>query len=119
MNDIELGLNIRKIRELKSLSQQNLADEIGTSQKNLSRIEKGELSPTFSILTKICDALKIKLTELLNFNEQIVFNSYTENQNGGEFFAYNNTEIKHVEQLYQKLLEEKERTIQLLLQAKK
>lgn len=115
MTDIELGTNIRKIRELKGFSQQNLADEVSISQKSLSRIENGKISPTFNVLIKIANALKIKLNELLEFNEQYIFNSYTLNQQGGEYFAYNNTDVKQIESLYIKLLEEKERTIKLLM----
>jgi transcriptional regulator with XRE-family HTH domain len=115
MTDIELGNNIRKIRELKGFTQQNLADEIDVSQKSLSRIENGQISATFSTILKICAALNVKLNELLEFNEQYIFNSYTLNQQGGEYIAYNNTEVKQIETLYEKMLEEKERTIQILM----
>ncbi len=115
MTDIELGTNIRKLRELRGYTQQNLADEINISQKSLSRIENGTISPTFSTLSKISNVLNLKLHELLNFNDHFIFNSYTLNQQGGEYFAYNNTEIKQIENLYNKLLDEKERTIQILI----
>lgn len=114
MKNKELGQNIRKIRELKGFSQQNIADSIETTQKQLSRIENGQTSPSFEVLQKICDSLGIGLNELLDFNENIIFNSFTTNQQGGKFIAYNNTEIEKVEQLYLKLLTEKDKIIALL-----
>lgn len=114
MTNQELGENVRKIRELKGFSQQNLADEIMVDQKTVSRIEKGVLSPKFELLVKISNALSVSLSQLLAFNESMVFNSYTQHQQGGHFFAYNNTEIDKVEQLYKQLLKEKDEMIALL-----
>ena len=109
-----LGENVRKIRELKGFSQQNLADEIKVDQKTISRIEKGELSPKFETLVSISKALSISLSQLLAFNENMVFNNYSQHQQGGQFVAYNNTEIDKVEELYKQLLKEKDEVIALL-----
>jgi len=97
MTNNELGENIRKIRELKGFSQQNLADEIRMDQKTISRIEKGELSPKFETLVGIAKALSVSLSQLLAFNDNLIFNNYIQEQHGGKFVAYNNTEIEKVE----------------------
>ncbi len=68
MTNQELGDSIRKIRELKSFSQQNLADETGVDQKTISRIEKGTLSPKFELLVKIAKTLGVNVSQLLSFN---------------------------------------------------
>jgi transcriptional regulator with XRE-family HTH domain len=68
MTNQELGENVRKIRELKGFSQQNLADEIKVDQKTISRIEKGDLSPKFETLVAISKAL----CKLNNENRQIL-----------------------------------------------
>jgi len=114
MTNIELGENVRKIRELKGFSQQNLADEIKVDQKTISRIEKGELSPKFETLVAISKALSINISQLLSFNENLIFNNYSQYQQGGQFVAYNNTEIEKVEELYKQLLKEKDEVIALL-----
>jgi transcriptional regulator with XRE-family HTH domain len=114
MTNQELGENVRKIRELKGFSQQNLADEIKVDQKTISRIEKGELSPKFETLVSISKALSISLSQLLSFNENMIFNNYIQAQHGGSFVAYNNTEIEKVENLYKQLLKEKDEVIALL-----
>ena len=111
---MDIGENIRKVRDLKGFSQQALAESIGLSQKQLSRIETNQVSPTFDTLEKICEALGITLKNLLQFNEDLVFNNVVETQNGGEFIAYNNTDIKHIENLYKQLLAEKDKIISML-----
>jgi len=116
MTDVELGENIRKTRELRGISQQFLADALAVSQKNISRIETGQSSPTFNHLMKICSVLEVDLKVILDFDEKFVFNNIINNQNGtvGEFIAYNNTEVEKLEKLYEKLLVEKDEIIQLL-----
>ena len=111
---MDIGENIRKVRDLKGFSQQALAESIGLSQKQLSRIETNQVSPTFDTLEKICEALGITLKNLLQFNEDLVFNNVVETQNGGEFIAYNNTDIKQIENLYKQLLAEKDKIISML-----
>ena len=111
---MDIGENIRKVRDLKGFSQQALAESIGLSQKQLSRIETNQVSPTFDTLEKICEALGITLKNLLQFNEDLVFNNVVETQNGGEFIAYNNTDIKQIENLYKQLLVEKDKILSML-----
>lgn len=41
--DVSLGLNIRKIRELKDFSQQYIADKLSISQSSYSDIENGKV----------------------------------------------------------------------------
>jgi transcriptional regulator with XRE-family HTH domain len=114
MTNQELGENIRKIRELKGFSQQNLADEITMDQKTISRIEKGDLSPKFETLVAISKALSVNLSHLLSFNENMIFNNYNQYQQGGHFAAYNNTDVEKVEELYKQLLKQKDDMIEVL-----
>lgn len=110
---IEIGKNIRNIRDVRGISQQYLSEKIGISQKQLSRIENEKISPTLALLERICETLEVRLSDILHFNEHLVFNNYNQNH-GGEFGVYNNTEVKQIEQLYKQLLQEKERIIAFL-----
>tara|TARA_R110002072_G_C7776840_1_gene519689 strand:+ start:99 stop:467 length:369 start_codon:yes stop_codon:yes gene_type:complete len=109
-----IGKNIRKLRELKEFSQGVLSKGIGISQKQLSRIESGDASPSYDNLVAISDFLDISLQQLLNFDENIIFNNNPTHQQGGEYIAYNNTEIKFVTELYERLLLEKDKIIHKL-----
>lgn len=114
MTNIELGENIRKIRELKGFSQQNLGDEIKVNQKTISRIEKGEISPKFETLVSISKVLSVNINQILSFNESLIFNNYNQYQQGGNYNTHINTEIEKVEELYKLLLKEKDEVISLL-----
>jgi transcriptional regulator with XRE-family HTH domain len=83
-------------------------------QKTISRIEKGEISPKFETLVSVSKSLSVSLSKLLSFNENLIFNNYIQEQHGGQFVAYNNTEIEKVEELYKQLLKEKDEVIALL-----
>ncbi len=61
----KLGTTIRYHREnYTSLSQSKLAVEIGLSDNQVGRIERGESNPTFRTLFKIAKAMN---TEVINF----------------------------------------------------
>ena len=56
---------IRERREALGMSQQALADEIGTSQPQIDRLEKGERKLTQGWLEKLAPALKMPMADLL------------------------------------------------------
>lgn len=59
---IALGATIRRIREeTTDFSQFKLAIEIGMSENQIRRIEKGQSNPTVKTLTRIANALKVDI----------------------------------------------------------
>ncbi len=48
-------MRIKELRENLSLSQEGLAKEVNTSQRNIGRWENGENEPTYSQLIKLAD----------------------------------------------------------------
>ncbi len=62
----KIGLKIRSIREGKNLSIMDLADVLDIEYNNLIRIEKGRTNPTIITLYKICQALNVKLPEIVD-----------------------------------------------------
>lgn len=59
---IRLGATIRRIREeTTDFSQSKLAIEIGISENQVGRIERGESNPTVKTLLKIASALKVDI----------------------------------------------------------
>ncbi len=61
---IKLGENLRKIRNERKLSQQELADNCNVDKSTIYRIEKGQINPTITTVINICDVLKIDIFEL-------------------------------------------------------
>ncbi len=65
---IIVGKQIQKIRESKSISQQDLAAKCNFEKSNMSRLEAGRVNPTLSTLGKVANALDVTLAELFAFS---------------------------------------------------
>jgi len=61
------GKNLRAVREGKGLSQEEVAKLSKISTTHYAGIERGEENPTFSVIESICNALKIKSSQVLPF----------------------------------------------------
>ncbi len=68
MEDITflVAQNLKRIRDERKLSLDKLADLTGVSKSMLGQIERGESSPTISVVWKIANGLKISFTSLLS-----------------------------------------------------
>ena len=66
MSDInkEVGLNIRKIREDKQLSQEKLATLADLHRTYIGQIERGEKNIGLKNIEKIAKALKVHIKDL-------------------------------------------------------
>lgn len=67
MTDInkDVGLNIRRIREEKGLSQEKLAFQAELHRAYIGQIERGEKNIGLKNLEKIAKALKVSVKDLL------------------------------------------------------
>ncbi len=59
-----IGLLLQLKRVKRRLQQNEVATRAGLSRERLSRIEAGRIDPRWSDITKITDALGIKVPEL-------------------------------------------------------
>ena len=68
---------LRENRLKKGYSQEYLADMLGISQSQFSKLEKGEVYFRINGLSKIIELLEINPLELIDFNEkeQVFINS--------------------------------------------
>lgn len=60
------GTVIRKIREMKKLSQEEVARQMGISQNAYSKIESNQTQLTINHIKKISKILDVSIFELLN-----------------------------------------------------
>ena len=93
-----LGHKIKKLRELKDLTQEYMAQELGLNQSAYSKIESGVSDVSFSKLEKIATVLGLKLEDILSFNEQMVFNVM--NNQTGNGLVINNSVSENEKGLY-------------------
>jgi transcriptional regulator with XRE-family HTH domain len=61
--DIRIGKNLKRLREVRTVSQQKLADMINTPQARLSAYENGREGMGKDIMARICNALNVELYE--------------------------------------------------------
>ncbi|WVT73416.1 helix-turn-helix domain-containing protein [Sinorhizobium chiapasense] len=62
-----IGERIRTLRMEQNLTLDELASSSGVSRAMISRIERGEASPTAQLLAKLCSALSTTLSALFAF----------------------------------------------------
>ncbi len=66
MEQDKIGRFIQSLRKEKNLTQQELADIIGVTDRAISKWENGRGLPDYSLLRPLSDALGISINELLN-----------------------------------------------------
>jgi transcriptional regulator with XRE-family HTH domain len=67
MNPI-IYINIKKIRELKNLTREYVADELSMSTSGYGKIERGEVDLTLSKLGKIAKVLEVSVDFIFKFD---------------------------------------------------
>lgn len=63
-----LGKNIKKYRELKGLSQNQLAELVDLSREYVADVERGHKRISLKKLFSVVDALEIKCSDLVDFD---------------------------------------------------
>lgn len=110
---MHIGRNISKLRDLKGLKQEEFAKLLNISQQAVSRLEnKKDIDD--DLLQQIADKLDLTVDVIKQFSPDATINSI--NQQGGNVYVerlYINP-VEKIEELYQKLLKEKEDTIHFL-----
>ena len=66
MNQTTIGSYIAQKRRAKNLTQEQLAEKLGVSNKTISKWENGKCMPDYSIIQRLCDALGVTLPELMD-----------------------------------------------------
>ena len=66
MNQTAIGSYIARKRREQNLTQEQLAQQLGVSNKTISKWENGKCMPDYSIIQTLCDALHVTLPELMD-----------------------------------------------------
>lgn len=69
MNQITTGKFIAKKRKEKNLTQEQLAERLGVSNKTISKWETGKCMPDYAVINSLCEELKISVSELMDGEE--------------------------------------------------
>jgi len=76
MDNVEknFGRRLKELRKKKYLSQSELAEMLGVDEKYVSRLETATSTPSFSMIIKLSNALKVepdRLFKFINTNSKI------------------------------------------------
>ena len=66
MNQTVIGSYIAHKRREQNLTQEQLAQQLGVSNKTISKWENGKCMPDYSIIQRLCEALHVTLPELMD-----------------------------------------------------
>ena len=66
MNQTAIGSYIARKRKEQNLTQEQLAERLSVSNKTISKWEKGKCMPDYSIIQKLCEAIHVTLSELMD-----------------------------------------------------
>ena len=66
MNQMATGKFICQKRKEKNLTQEQLAEKIGVSNKTVSKWETGKCMPDYSVVKSLCEELEISVAELMD-----------------------------------------------------
>jgi transcriptional regulator with XRE-family HTH domain len=61
-----LGENVRRLREMRGLSQQQLAKLSGVPRPTWANLESGSANPTLAVLTRVASTLQVSIEELIS-----------------------------------------------------
>ena len=112
INTHTLGHRLRKIRELRNLTQEYVAQRLGISQSNYARMENDDISIPDKRLAEISEILKTTPDAIRNFDEAAIFNiTQGDTGNCAQPLSVDNFQISsELRKLYEdkiRLLEEK------------
>ena len=68
---MDIGLNIRRLREDRSIKQSEIADLIGMHRSNYSKIENGQREISLAAVDKIAKFFNITIDELVHLDGDI------------------------------------------------
>jgi len=114
---LHIGRKISRLRELRGMKQEALADHLGVSQQTISRLEASE-SVDEDMLEKVGQVLGISSEAIKAFSEESIFN-YFNNFHDNSTGAFNNysctfNPIDKVVELYERLVQAEKDKVEML-----
>jgi transcriptional regulator with XRE-family HTH domain len=123
-----IGRKISRIRELRGIKQEHLAEELGVSQQSISRMESSEVVED-ELLERVAKILGVPVEGIKNFSEEAVvnyFNNFHDNSGAGALSPYGTFHFNPLDKLmevveenkalYERLLKSEQEKVELLKQ---
>ena len=65
LNEVEFGLRIRKLRHLKGITQEKLAEELSITLSHMGKLENGDRKPSIDIVIQVAKHFGVSLDYLV------------------------------------------------------
>ncbi|MBC5680375.1 helix-turn-helix domain-containing protein [Lachnospira hominis (ex Liu et al. 2021)] len=99
MNQYVTGAVIKRLREEKNMTQQQLADKLSVSAKTISKWETAKGYPDITLLESIANALSVSVTELISGNTIVTLSAF-EWEKDRKTLIYGQVDYMYGEALY-------------------
>jgi len=66
---VQFGQQVRELRRIQGITQENLANAAGLTTESISNIERGIFGPRFENIEKLAEALSVDVKQLFDFAE--------------------------------------------------
>ena len=70
LEPLNLGVRVRELRKAREWTLEQAAKEAGLARSTLSKIENGQMSPTFDAVKKLADGLGISVPQLFTPSDE-------------------------------------------------
>jgi transcriptional regulator with XRE-family HTH domain len=67
-----IGKRIQKIRKIKGLTQEKIAEHAGVSPKYISSIERGKANPTLDLLIILAEIMHVTVADFFDIADEII-----------------------------------------------
>jgi transcriptional regulator with XRE-family HTH domain len=112
---MNVGENIKRIREIKRLTQESVAKSLGMSVTAYGNIERGDADLNFKKLAEIAEALEVDEKEIVNFDSDVYNQTVHNNDKGiGIVNKSQNSFYNGEKELYEKIIKDKDEEIAFL-----
>jgi transcriptional regulator with XRE-family HTH domain len=107
MNEMlqKISDSIKKFRELKNITREQMAEELSMSISGYSKVERGEVDLSITKIYKIASVLKVEVPQILNFDASQVFNVHNNSNVNGVVVETINLKSDQYREKYVQLLE--------------
>ena len=101
----QIRRNIRRIREFRNVSREQIAEQMDIHARSYAKIENGETKLDIEVLEQIAQILEVSLGALLHLDDKTVFNNFNNNQDG-QWIVSNHTVNLAEKELYEQYIAE-------------
>lgn len=91
MNQVQIGKFIAELRKEKHMTQAELGEKVGVTNKTVSRWENGNYMPDISVMQLLCKTLDISINELIS-GRHLSEIDYKEKAESNLIFSFNQVE---------------------------